>query len=175
MSRDKQVAAVIAPLPAHLPDSLRAPIPDPPYTWVISDDHLPSRNPAVRGDPVTPPDGERRLNKGARADDAASTITGNSLIILYKKFHIPNDVVTKVPKRPDQAGLPPPRYLTICETCLRAGLHFPPPVELIKILVRYGITLSQFLYRAMLVTMGLIALFRDRGVILTPKHLSRMG
>ncbi|KAH0448587.1 hypothetical protein IEQ34_022387 [Dendrobium chrysotoxum] len=96
-------------------------------------------------------------------------------MILHKNFFILNDVVTTVPKRSDRAGLPPPVYLTISETSLRAGLHFPPPAELVKILKRCGVCLSQFLYRVMSVTVGLIALFRDRGAILTPEHLSRMG
>ncbi|KAH0460478.1 hypothetical protein IEQ34_011141 [Dendrobium chrysotoxum] len=129
----------------------------------MSGDYLSSRNPAVRGDPVAPPYCERRLNRGARADNAASTITGDSLIVLHKKFHIPNDVVMAVPKRYNPVGLPPP------------GVVLSTPIELIKILVRCGITLSQFSYRAMSVMMGLIALFRYRGAVLTPEHLSRMG
>ncbi|KAH0467563.1 hypothetical protein IEQ34_002596 [Dendrobium chrysotoxum] len=96
-------------------------------------------------------------------------------MIHYKNFHIPNDVVTTVPKRSDRDGLPLPRYLTISETSLRAGLRFPPPAELVEILKRCGVCLSQFSYRAMSVTVGVIALFRDRGAVLTPEHLSRMG
>ncbi|KAH0448312.1 hypothetical protein IEQ34_022112 [Dendrobium chrysotoxum] len=84
-------------------------------------------------------------------------------------------MVTIVPKRSDRDSLPPPGYLTFSEINLRAGLRFPPPAELIKILRRYGVNLSQFSFRAMSVTMGLIALFRNRGATLTPKHLSRMG
>ncbi|KAH0463220.1 hypothetical protein IEQ34_007802 [Dendrobium chrysotoxum] len=80
-----------------------------------------------------------------------------------------------VPKRSDRAGLHPPRYITVCETSLRAGLRFPPPAELIEILKKCEVSLSQFLHRAMSVTVGLIALFRDRGAILTPEYLSRMG
>ncbi|KAH0470108.1 hypothetical protein IEQ34_001666 [Dendrobium chrysotoxum] len=121
------------------------------------------------------PDGEWRSNKGAKVDDIASTIMGNRLMILHKNFHIPNDVVTMILKRSDRAGLPPPGYLTINETSLLAGLCFPPPAELVKILKRCGVCLSQFLYRAMSVKVGLIALFRDRGAMLTPEHLSRMG
>ncbi|KAH0460843.1 hypothetical protein IEQ34_008418 [Dendrobium chrysotoxum] len=94
---------------------------------------------------------------------------------LNSNFHFPNDVVTIVPKRSDRASLPPLGYLTISETNLRAGLRFPPPAELIEILRRCGVNLSQFSFRAMSVTVGLIALFRDRGATLTPEHLSRMG
>ncbi|KAH0464746.1 hypothetical protein IEQ34_004849 [Dendrobium chrysotoxum] len=90
-------------------------------------------------------------------------------------FHISNDVVATVPKRSDRASLPPPEYLTVSETSLRAGLRFPPPAELVEILKRCGVCLSQFSYRAMSVTVGLIALFRDRGAVLTPEHLLRMG
>ncbi|KAH0453711.1 hypothetical protein IEQ34_018035 [Dendrobium chrysotoxum] len=96
-------------------------------------------------------------------------------MLLHKNFYISNDVVTTVPKRSDRASLPPPGYLIINETSLRAGLHFPRPAELVEILRRCGVCLSQFSYRAMSVTMGLIALFRDRGAVLTPEHLSRMG
>ncbi|KAH0454918.1 hypothetical protein IEQ34_016842 [Dendrobium chrysotoxum] len=95
-------------------------------------------------------------------------------MLLHKNFHIPNDMVTTVPKRSDRASLPPPGYLTISETSLRAGLRFPPSAELVEILRRCGVCLSQFSYRAMSVIVGLIALFRDRGAVLTPEHLSRM-
>ncbi|KAH0450625.1 hypothetical protein IEQ34_021317 [Dendrobium chrysotoxum] len=67
-------------------------------------------------------------------------------MILHKNFHIPNDVVTTIPKRSDRAGLPPLGYLTVSETSL-----------------------------VMSVTVGLIALLRDRGAMLTPEYLSRMG
>ncbi|KAH0463163.1 hypothetical protein IEQ34_007745 [Dendrobium chrysotoxum] len=80
-----------------------------------------------------------------------------------------------VPKRSDRASLPPPGYLTVSEASLRAGLRFPPSAELVEILRRCGVCLSQLSYRAMSVTVGLIALFRDRGAVLTPEHLSRKG
>ncbi|KAH0455696.1 hypothetical protein IEQ34_015728 [Dendrobium chrysotoxum] len=96
-------------------------------------------------------------------------------MLLHKNFHIPNYVVTTVPKRSDWASLPPPGYLTVSGASLRAGLRFPPSAELVEILRRCGVCLSQFSYRAMSVTVGLIALFRDRGAVLTPEHLSRMG
>ncbi|KAH0450255.1 hypothetical protein IEQ34_020947 [Dendrobium chrysotoxum] len=75
----------------------------------------------------------------------------------------------------NRACLPPPGYLTISESSLRVGLRFPPPLELIDISVRCGVSLAQFSHRAMLVTMGLIAFFRDRGAILTPEYVLRMG
>ncbi|KAH0455206.1 hypothetical protein IEQ34_015238 [Dendrobium chrysotoxum] len=141
----------------------------------MSDDPVPSSDPAVGRKSVALPDGERRSTKGAKVDDVASTLTGDLLMLLHKNFHIPNDVVTTVPKRSDRASLPPPGYLTVSEASLRAGLRFPPSAELIEILRRCGVCLSQLSYRTMSVTVGLIALFRDRGAILTPEHLSRMG
>ncbi|KAI0523469.1 hypothetical protein KFK09_005864 [Dendrobium nobile] len=141
----------------------------------MSGDHFPSRDSAVRENPVVPPVGRRRPDKGARADDLASTVTSDSLIIFRKKFHFPNDVVAVAPKRSDRAGVPPHGYLTICETHLRSGLRFSLPAELIEILMHCGVSISQFTYRGMSVMIGLIALFRDRGAILTPERLSRMG
>ncbi|KAH0452748.1 hypothetical protein IEQ34_020047 [Dendrobium chrysotoxum] len=141
----------------------------------MSGDPLPSSDPAVGRKSVALPDGERRSTKGAKVDDVASTITGDLLMLLHKNFHIPNDVVTTVPKRSDRASLPPLGYLTVSEASLRAGLRFPPSAELVEILRRCGVCLSQLSYRAMSVTVGLIALFRDRGAVLTPEHLSRMG
>ncbi|KAH0456111.1 hypothetical protein IEQ34_014018 [Dendrobium chrysotoxum] len=134
----------------------------------MSSGHLPLHDPVIRGDPIALNDSERRAKNGARVDDAASTITGDSLIFLHMKFHFSNDVVTMVPKRSDRAGLPPPKYQTICKTGLRIGLRFPPSVELVEILVRCGVCLSQFLYKAISVIVGLIALFRDQVAILTP-------
>ncbi|KAH0433528.1 hypothetical protein IEQ34_027011 [Dendrobium chrysotoxum] len=131
--------------------------------------------PSLGGDPIALYDCEWGPNKEARVNETASTITSDFLILFGKNFHFPNNVVTIVPKRSDRVSLPPPGYLTISETNLRAGLRFPPPTELIEILRQSGVNLSQFLFRAMLVTVGLIALFRDRGATLTPEHLSRMG
>ncbi|KAH0466444.1 hypothetical protein IEQ34_003682 [Dendrobium chrysotoxum] len=141
----------------------------------MSGDHLPSKDPAIRGDPIAPYDCEWGPNKEARVDETALTVTSDFLILFCKNFHFPYDVVTIVPKRFDRASLPPPGYLTVSETNLRAGLRFPPPAELIEILRRCGVNLSQFSFRAMSVTVGLIELFRDRGATLTPEHLSRMG
>ncbi|KAH0454924.1 hypothetical protein IEQ34_016848 [Dendrobium chrysotoxum] len=111
-------------------------------------------------DLIAPKNIERRANNGAKVDDAASTITGDSLIVLHKKFHIPNDVVTMVPKRFDRASLPPPGYLIVCETNLRTGLHFSPPAELIGISKGCGVSLFQFLYRA--ISMSLQTIIQDR-------------
>ncbi|KAH0470840.1 hypothetical protein IEQ34_000563 [Dendrobium chrysotoxum] len=141
----------------------------------MSGDRLPSRDHSIRGDPIAPYDCEWGPNKEARVNETASTVTSDFLILFRKNFHFPNDVVTIVPKRSDRASLPPLGYLTISETNLRAGLRFPPPAELIKILRRCGVNLSQFSFRAMSVTVGLIALFKNQGATLTPEHLSRMG
>ncbi|KAH0466882.1 hypothetical protein IEQ34_004120 [Dendrobium chrysotoxum] len=81
----------------------------------------------------------------------------------------------KVPARTDRVCFPPPGYVTVYEFSLRAGLRFPPSSELIDILTIYGVCLSQFSYRAMSIVMGLIVLFRDRGVVLSSECLSRMG
>ncbi|KAH0453501.1 hypothetical protein IEQ34_017825 [Dendrobium chrysotoxum] len=81
----------------------------------------------------------------------------------------------KVPARTDRAYFPPPGYVTVYEFSLRAGLRFPPSSELIDILTICGVCLSQFSYRAMSIVMGLIVLFRDRGVVLSSECLSRMG
>ncbi|KAL0912757.1 hypothetical protein M5K25_016155 [Dendrobium thyrsiflorum] len=119
--------------------------------------------------------GARRPHKGAVLDDGASSVTSDSLTVLHKKFHFPNALVATVPKRSDRASHPPPGYLVVYETHLRAGLRFPPPPELTDIVARSGVSIAQFSYRAMSVTIGLIGLFRDRGVVLTPECLSRMG
>ncbi|KAH0458856.1 hypothetical protein IEQ34_011670 [Dendrobium chrysotoxum] len=140
----------------------------------MSGDHLPSKNLTIRGDPIAPYDCEWGPNKEARVNETASTVTSDFLILFRKNFYFSNDVVMIVPKRSDRASLPPPGYLTISETNLRAGLRFPPPAELIEILRWSGVNLSQFSFRAMSVTVGFIALFRDRGATLTPKHISQM-
>ncbi|KAL0912707.1 hypothetical protein M5K25_018699 [Dendrobium thyrsiflorum] len=119
--------------------------------------------------------GARRLHKGAVLDDGASSVTSDSLTVFRKKFHFPNSLVATVPKRSDRASHPPPGYIVVYETHLRAGLRFPPPPELIDIVARCGVSIARFSHRAMSVTIGLIALFRDRGVVLTPECISRMG
>ncbi|KAH0452445.1 hypothetical protein IEQ34_019744 [Dendrobium chrysotoxum] len=44
----------------------------------------------------------------------------------------------KVPARTDRACFPSPRYVTVYEFSLRAGLRFPPSSELIDILTICG-------------------------------------
>ncbi|KAH0457777.1 hypothetical protein IEQ34_013092 [Dendrobium chrysotoxum] len=117
----------------------------------------------------------KRAQKAPKADDVISTVTEDSFISFRKKFHFPNDLVMKVPARTDRACFPPPGYVTVYEFSLRAGLRFPPSSELIDILTLSGVCLSQFSYRAMSIVMGLIVLFRDRGVVLSSECLSRMG
>ncbi|KAH0451518.1 hypothetical protein IEQ34_018817 [Dendrobium chrysotoxum] len=84
----------------------------------MSGDRLPSRGPAIRGDPIAPYDCEWGPNKEARVDETALTVTSDFLILFHKNFHFLNDVVTIVPKRYDRASLPPPGYLTVSETNL---------------------------------------------------------
>ncbi|KAH0457643.1 hypothetical protein IEQ34_012958 [Dendrobium chrysotoxum] len=117
----------------------------------------------------------KRTQKAPKADDVISTVTEDSFISFRKKFHFPNDMVMKVPARTDRACFPPPGYVMVYEFSLRAGLRFPPSSELIDILTICGVCLSQFSYREMSIVMGLIVLFRDRGVVLSSKCLSRMG
>ncbi|KAH0451941.1 hypothetical protein IEQ34_019240 [Dendrobium chrysotoxum] len=117
----------------------------------------------------------KRAQKAPKADDVISTVTEDSFISFRKKFHFPNDLVMKVPARTDRACFPPPGYVTVYEFSLQAGLRFPPSSELIDILTLCGVCLSQFSYRAMSIVMGLIVLFRDRGVVLSSECLSRMG
>ncbi|KAH0460185.1 hypothetical protein IEQ34_010848 [Dendrobium chrysotoxum] len=116
----------------------------------------------------------KRTQKAPKADDVISTVTEDSFISFRKKIHFPNDLVMKVPARTDRACFPPPGYVTVYEFSLRAGLRFPPS-ELIDILTICGVCLSQFFYRAMSIVMGLIVLFKDRGVVLSSECLSRMG
>ncbi|KAH0464886.1 hypothetical protein IEQ34_004989 [Dendrobium chrysotoxum] len=117
----------------------------------------------------------KRAQKAPKADDVISTVTEDSFISFRKKFHFPNDLVMKVPARTDRACFPPPGYVMVYEFSLRAGLRFPPSSELIDILTLCGVCLSQFSYRAMSIVMGMIVLFRDRGVVLSSECLSRMG
>ncbi|KAH0460133.1 hypothetical protein IEQ34_010796 [Dendrobium chrysotoxum] len=117
----------------------------------------------------------KRTQKAPKADDVISTVTEDSFISFRKNFHFPNDLVMKVPARTDRACFPPPGYVMVYEFSLRAGLRFPPTFELIDILTICGVCLSQFSYRAMSIVMGLIVLFRDRGVVLSSECLSRMG
>ncbi|KAI0522568.1 hypothetical protein KFK09_004948 [Dendrobium nobile] len=139
----------------------------------MSGDRPPPRDPAIRGDPVAPHDGERRPNR--EVDETTSTVTNDFLFLFRKNYYFPNDVKTMVPMMSDRANLPPPGYVIVSEAHLRAGLCFPPPTELIEVLQRCGVNLFQLSFRAMSVAMGLIALFRDRGATMTPEHLSRMG
>ncbi|KAH0465203.1 hypothetical protein IEQ34_005306 [Dendrobium chrysotoxum] len=81
----------------------------------------------------------------------------------------------KVPARTDRARFPPPGYVIVYESNLRVGLRFPSSSELIDILTICGVSLAQLSYRAMSIIMGLIVLFRDRGAVLSPECLSRMG
>ncbi|KAH0453089.1 hypothetical protein IEQ34_017413 [Dendrobium chrysotoxum] len=124
--------------------------------------HSSLRDPMIKGDPSPPAqnDGERRSYKATEIDDVVSTITDDSLIVFHK-FIFLNDLVVMDPKRSNRACFPPPGYLIIYEISLHAGLLFPPPLELIDISIMCGVSLFQFSYRAISVTVRLIAFFRD--------------
>ncbi|KAH0471162.1 hypothetical protein IEQ34_000885 [Dendrobium chrysotoxum] len=87
-------------------------------------DRLPSKNRAIRGDPIAPYDCEWGPNKEARVNETASTVTSDFLILFHKNFHFPNDVVTIVPKRSDRASLPPPGYLAVLRPIYEQGYAF---------------------------------------------------
>ncbi|KAH0455431.1 hypothetical protein IEQ34_015463 [Dendrobium chrysotoxum] len=126
---------------------------DPASSKIPSEDH-----------PVQRSEVPKRVQKAPKADDVISTVTEDSFISFRKKC------------RPELIVLAfPPGYVTVYEFSLRAGLRFPPSTELIDILTLCGVCLSQFSYRAMSIVMGLIVLFRDRGVVLSSECLSRMG
>ncbi|KAH0457207.1 hypothetical protein IEQ34_015114 [Dendrobium chrysotoxum] len=96
-------------------------------------------------------DGDRR-----RSDNVASTITSDSLVVIRKKFHVPNDVLIIAPKRIDRAHAPSQGFIAVYEMTLRAGLRFPPAPELLDIFKACGIALPQFLCRAITIIVGLI-------------------
>ncbi|KAH0462194.1 hypothetical protein IEQ34_009769 [Dendrobium chrysotoxum] len=138
--------------------------------------HTSERNPPAHEDrPAHQSEGSKKIHKTPKSNDVISTITQDSFISLRKKIYFPNDLVMKVLARTDRARFPPPGYIIVYESNLRAGLRFPPSLELIDILTICGVSLSQFFYRAMSIVMGLIVLFRDRRVILSVEYVSRMG
>ncbi|KAH0448380.1 hypothetical protein IEQ34_022180 [Dendrobium chrysotoxum] len=90
-------------------------------------DHHPSRDSMTKGDscPAAHNDDERGSSKGAKSNDVESTVTSDSLIILYEKFHLPNDLVAKILEKMDRARLPPPGYLTFLSLVCELGCGFP--------------------------------------------------
>ncbi|KAH0458548.1 hypothetical protein IEQ34_013863 [Dendrobium chrysotoxum] len=79
-------------------------------------------------------DGDRK-----RYDDVAPTISSDSLAVIRKKFHLPNEVLIITPKRSNKAQTPPPGFVAVYEMTLRAGLRFPPALELLDIFKACGI------------------------------------
>ncbi|KAH0449197.1 hypothetical protein IEQ34_022997 [Dendrobium chrysotoxum] len=111
---------------------------------------------------------------GRRSDDVTSTITSDSLAVIQKKFHVPNDVLIITPKRTDRAHAPPQGFVEVYEMTLHAGLRFPPAHELFDIFKACGIALPQFLCRAITIIVGSIVFFRLYGATLTIEYLSKM-
>ncbi|KAH0449086.1 hypothetical protein IEQ34_022886 [Dendrobium chrysotoxum] len=135
-----------------------------------------TKNLSTKGDHfVARREGVKKTYKATKTDDVVSTVTGDALLAFRKKYYFPNDMVVKVPARSDRACSPPLRFVTVYEFSLRAGLRFPPSPELSDILMICGVSLAQLSYRAMSIIMGLIVLFRDRGAVLSPDCLARMG
>ncbi|KAH0468374.1 hypothetical protein IEQ34_003407 [Dendrobium chrysotoxum] len=135
-----------------------------------------TKNPSAKGDRfVARREGVKKTYKATKTDDVVSTVTGDALLAFRKKYYFSNDMVVKVPARSDRACSPPPRFVIVYEFSLRAGLRFPPSPELSDILTICGMSVAQLSYRAMSIIMGLIVLFRDRGAVLSPDCLARMG
>ncbi|KAH0466410.1 hypothetical protein IEQ34_003648 [Dendrobium chrysotoxum] len=63
-------------------------------------------------------DGSRR---STLIDDVSLSITSDGLIIIRKKYHLPNDLVMVAPKKTDRARDPPNGFITVYEMALRAG------------------------------------------------------
>ncbi|KAH0467465.1 hypothetical protein IEQ34_004703 [Dendrobium chrysotoxum] len=135
-----------------------------------------TKNSSTKGDRfVARREGVKKTYKAIKMDDVVSTVTGDALLAFRKKFYFHNDMVVKVPSRSDRVCSPPPGFVIVYEFTLRAGLRFPPSPKLSDILTICGVSLAQLSYRAMSIIMGLIVLFRDRGAVLSPDYLSRMG
>ncbi|KAH0449140.1 hypothetical protein IEQ34_022940 [Dendrobium chrysotoxum] len=135
-----------------------------------------TKNLSPKGDRfVARREGIKKIYKATKTDDVVSTVTGDALLAFRKKYYFPNDMAVKVPARSDRACSPPLGFVTVYEFSLRAGLRFPPSPELSDILMICGVSLAQLSYRAMSIIMGLIVLFRDRGAVLSPDCLARMG
>ncbi|KAH0459919.1 hypothetical protein IEQ34_010582 [Dendrobium chrysotoxum] len=139
-------------------------------------DSISTKNLSTKGDRfVARREGIKKTYKATKTDDVVSTVTGDVLLAFRKKYYFPNDMVVKVPARSDRACSPPLGFVTVYEFSLRAGLRFPPSPKLSDILMICGVSLAQLSYRAMSIIMGLIVLFRDRGAVLSPDCLARMG
>ncbi|KAH0450326.1 hypothetical protein IEQ34_021018 [Dendrobium chrysotoxum] len=135
-----------------------------------------TKNLSTKGDHfVARREGVKKTYKATKMADVVSTVTGDALLAFRKNYYFPNDMVVKVPERSDRACSPPLGFVTVYEFSLRAGLRFPPSPELSNILMICGVSLAQLSYRAMSIIMGLIVLFRDRGAVLSPDCLARMG
>ncbi|KAH0470618.1 hypothetical protein IEQ34_000341 [Dendrobium chrysotoxum] len=128
----------------------------------MSSDHLPSRDHATQNG------GERRPNKVAKLDYIASTMMIDSLNVLHKKFQFLNDLVATVPKNLIMSAILLPDKSA-------RGAAIPTSFGADRHRSKVWGKPSPIFYRDTSVTMGLIALFRDRGDVLTPKCLSRMG
>ncbi|KAH0466488.1 hypothetical protein IEQ34_003726 [Dendrobium chrysotoxum] len=111
-------------------------------------------------------DGDRK-----RFDDVASTITSNSLAMIHKKFHLPNEMLIIAPKRSDRAHAPPSGLAAVYEMVLHASLRFPPAPKFLDIFKACGVTLPQFLCRAITLIVGLVVFFRECGATLTIEYL----
>ncbi|KAH0458475.1 hypothetical protein IEQ34_013790 [Dendrobium chrysotoxum] len=107
-------------------------------------------------------------------NDVSSSITSDGLIIIHKKFHLPNDLVMAVPKESDRAQYLPSGFITVYEIMLRSSLWFPLAPKLIEIFRACGVPLVQFLCRTVTNIVGLTAFYRERGARLTIDHLSKM-
>ncbi|KAH0451122.1 hypothetical protein IEQ34_018421 [Dendrobium chrysotoxum] len=120
-----------------------------------------------------PKDGDKRRSHGA-IDDVASTITFDGLTMIRKNFYIPNEVLIIASKRSDRVHAPPPGFIAVYEMTLRAGLRFPPAPELLEIFKACGVSLPQFLCRAITIIFGLTVFFQERGATLTVEYLSEI-
>ncbi|KAH0436093.1 hypothetical protein IEQ34_026474 [Dendrobium chrysotoxum] len=103
-------------------------------------------------------DGDRRRLYRA-IDDVVSMITYDGLAVICKKFYILNEVLIISPKRSDRVHAPPLGFIVVYEMTLCAGLRFPPAPELLEIFKACGISLPQFLCRAITIMVGLIVFF----------------
>ncbi|KAH0452109.1 hypothetical protein IEQ34_019408 [Dendrobium chrysotoxum] len=78
------------------------------------------------------------------------------------------------PKRSDRVHAPLPGFIAVYEMTLCSGLQFSPAPELLKIFKACGVSIPQFLCRAITSMVGLTVFFRECRAMLTVEYLSKM-